>query len=126
MIGSLSDEFNGDVLDKGKWIPKHPYWSGRNSTHTVSNVSVRGGNLRLKSTLRPDASEVKAQTVTAACVTSSTPRCHYGYYQARIKCSDIKGRGGDWWDANTTHNPTIHKVGSQYALFYLFKHDYIR
>jgi hypothetical protein len=33
--------------------------------------------------------------------------------------SAIKGRGGDWWDAKTCHNPTIHSVGDQYALFYM-------
>jgi len=31
----------------------------------------------------------------------------------------LKGRGGDFWDANTIHNPTIHKVGAQYVLFYI-------
>ena len=30
----------------------------------------------------------------------------------------ISGRGGDWWDAMTCHNPTIHKVGDKYVLFY--------
>lgn len=33
--------------------------------------------------------------------------------------SPLKGRGGDWWDSMTIHNPTIHKVGDQYALFYM-------
>ncbi|QBG46636.1 glycosyl hydrolase family 43 [Verrucomicrobia bacterium S94] len=28
-------------------------------------------------------------------------------------------RGGDWWDAGSCHNPTIHKVGDKYVLFYL-------
>ena len=31
----------------------------------------------------------------------------------------LKGRGGDFWDANTIHNPTIHKVGNKYVLFYI-------
>ncbi len=31
----------------------------------------------------------------------------------------LKGRGGDHWDASTIHNPTIHKVGDRYALFYI-------
>ena len=30
----------------------------------------------------------------------------------------LKGRGGDYWDGSTVHNPTIHKVGNKYALFY--------
>ncbi|MFC1763308.1 glycoside hydrolase family protein [Planctomycetota bacterium] len=35
----------------------------------------------------------------------------------------FKGRSGDWWDAMTCHNPTIHKVGDQYALFYMGTQD---
>ena len=35
----------------------------------------------------------------------------------------IKGRGGDWWDAMTCHNPTIHKVGDKYVLFYMGTSD---
>lgn len=30
----------------------------------------------------------------------------------------LNGRGGDHWDASTVHNPTIHKVGNRYVLFY--------
>ncbi len=33
--------------------------------------------------------------------------------------SALKGRGGDWWDSMTNHNPTIHKVGDRYAIFYM-------
>ncbi|ORT52409.1 glycosyl hydrolase family 43 (plasmid) [Vibrio sp. qd031] len=35
----------------------------------------------------------------------------------------ITGRGGDWWDAMTCHNPTIHKVGDKYVLFYMGTQD---
>ncbi|WP_369434017.1 glycoside hydrolase family protein [Psychromonas sp. MME1] len=31
----------------------------------------------------------------------------------------LTGRGGDWWDSMTCHNPTIHKIGDKYALFYI-------
>lgn len=31
----------------------------------------------------------------------------------------LKGQGEGHWDANTIHNPTIHKVGNYYALFYI-------
>lgn len=31
----------------------------------------------------------------------------------------LKGRGGDAWDGWSIHNPTIHKVGDKYALFYM-------
>jgi len=32
-------------------------------------------------------------------------------------------RGGDWWDSMTCHNPTIHKVGEKYVLFYMGTSD---
>ena len=31
----------------------------------------------------------------------------------------LKGSGGDTWDSWAVHNPTIHKVGDRYALFYM-------
>lgn len=31
----------------------------------------------------------------------------------------VKGTGEDTWDKFSPHNPTIHKVGDQYALFYI-------
>ena len=35
----------------------------------------------------------------------------------------LKGRGGDYWDSMTIHNPTIHKVGDLYYLFYMGNSD---
>lgn len=35
----------------------------------------------------------------------------------------VTGRGGEWWDAMTCHNPTIHKVGDKYVLFYMGTQD---
>jgi hypothetical protein len=35
----------------------------------------------------------------------------------------VAPRGGDWWDAMTCHNPTIHKVGDKYVLFYMGTSD---
>lgn len=35
----------------------------------------------------------------------------------------LEGRGGDYWDAMTIHNPTIHKVGDLYYLFYMGNSD---
>jgi hypothetical protein len=108
---SLSDEFNGKKLDTSKWAPKHPYWSGRNSTHTPANVSVRNGNLRLLSTLRADATEVNAKTVTAACMASTTRRCLPGYYEARIKCSDISMTSAFWFQGKYSEIDVIENMG---------------
>lgn len=35
----------------------------------------------------------------------------------------LTGRGGGHWDSVTIHNPTIHKVGDKYALFYMGNSD---
>ena len=35
----------------------------------------------------------------------------------------VKGRGGDWWDSMTCHNPTIHKINDKYVLFYMGTSD---
>lgn len=110
-ITYVSDEFNGDKLDATKWMPKHPFWSGRNSTHTESNVSVKNGNLRLISTLREGSSEVKSETVTAACVTSNTPNCHYGYYEANIKCSNISMTSAFWFQGKYSEIDVIENIG---------------
>lgn len=31
----------------------------------------------------------------------------------------LKGRGEGHWDADTIHNPTVHKVGDRYAMFFI-------
>lgn len=111
-IELLSDEFNGDRLDAEKWVPKHPYWTGRDSTHTESNVSIGDGNLRLMSTLRPGATEVTAQTVTAACVASSTPRCRYGYYEARIKSSHLSMTSAFWFQGKYSEIDVVENIGN--------------
>ena len=110
-IEILSDEFNGNSLDKSKWIPRHPYWSGRNSRHEKSNVSVADGKLRLKSTLREGAGEIKASTVTAACVTSRYRNCTTGYYEARIKASDLSMTTAFWFQGKYSEIDVIENIG---------------
>lgn len=111
-VSDLSDEFNGNSLDTVKWMPKHPYWSGRNSTFTASNVSVNDGNLRLKSTLLSEESEVKAENITSACMSSNTPRSNYGYYEARIKASDLSMTSAFWFQGTYSEIDVIENMGN--------------
>jgi hypothetical protein len=111
-VDALSDEFAGDALDTSKWIPRHPYWGGRNSRHEEGNVSVADGNLRLKSSLREGAREVQSSTVTAACVASATPRCGNGYYEARIKCAALSMTSAFWFQGKYSEIDVIENVGS--------------
>ena len=110
-IEALSDEFSGEALDADKWIPYHPYWRGRNSRHEEVNVSVRDGNLRLKSSLRAGTNEVNASTVTAACVTSKQRNCGPGYYEARIKASDLSMTSAFWFQGKYSEIDVIENIG---------------
>lgn len=107
-----SDEFNDTKLDTKKWIPYHPYWSGRNSKHEPVNISVKDGNLRLKSTLREGATEVKGATVMAACVSSKKKDCMPGYYEARIKCSKISMTSAFWFKGTPAEIDVIENIGN--------------
>ena len=104
-IDSLSDEFNGNSLDSSKWINYHPYWNGRSpSQFKRENVSVSGGNLRLKSTSQVDSlSQVGNPEediwVNSAAVTSIDPSASYGYYEARIKASQLSMTSSFWFQA---------------------------
>ena len=94
-IPELSDEFDGDALDAGKWMPKHAYWNGRApSVFAPTNVSVRDGMLRLRSTSNVATLEgvkdpEKDVWVQAACVSSRGPLASCGYYAARMKASAL-------------------------------------
>lgn len=107
----FSDEFNADSLDTSKWRNYHPYWSGRNSTFKPENVSVGEGCLRLKSTLIKDANDVTASTVTAACVSSQRRGCLPGYYEARIKASNLSMTSAFWFQGKYSEIDVIENVG---------------
>ncbi len=111
LITGLSDEFNGNALDKSRWIPRHPYWSGRDSRHEPANVSVKNGHLRLKSSLRKGADNVNSSTVTAACVTSRRAECRPGYYEARIKASDLSMTSAFWFQGKYSEIDVIENIG---------------
>jgi beta-glucanase (GH16 family) len=110
-VEKLTDEFDGEVLDSSKWIPRHPSWRGRNSRHEEVNISVSGGHLRLKSTLREGSTDVKASTVTAACVTSNKRRCLPGFYQTRIKASDLSMTSSFWFQGEYSEIDVVENVG---------------
>jgi hypothetical protein len=70
-VSELTDEFNGASLDGNKWIPYHPYWSGRSpSQFNQANVSIGGGYLKLKSTVA-NANQT-GNWIWSSCVTSKT------------------------------------------------------
>ena len=36
-----------------------------------------------------------------------------------VRGTVLEGRGGDHWDSFSIHNPTVHKVGDKYVIFYM-------
>ena len=59
----------------------------------------------------PDGYRTSSEIVRAV---SDTPEGPYVFQEVVIS-----GRGGDYWDAQMAHNPTILKVGDTYVLYYL-------
>jgi Secretion system C-terminal sorting domain len=118
-IAILSEEFNGTGLDGNKWIPKHPYWNGREPSQFVpANVSVSGGNLRLKSTVK-NANQ-QGNWVNSACVTSKTKAMKKGYYsEARIKCSNISMTTAFWFQGKYSEIDVIENFGKPTGANYL-------
>ncbi|MBD3394856.1 MAG: family 16 glycosylhydrolase [Chitinivibrionales bacterium] len=95
-----SDEFDGNTLDGGKWLDYHPYWSGRSpSRYHTDNVSVRDGNLCLRSGVAN--ANMQGDWVSAACVTSRDRDCLYGYYyEARFKASRLSMTSSFWFQGS--------------------------
>ncbi|KAA1244052.1 Ig-like domain-containing protein [Aquimarina sp. RZ0] len=117
-VEALTDEFNGNSLDRSKWQPKHPYWSGRSpSKFNEANVSVSGGDLRLKSTVRFE--NQKGDWVWAACTTSNTKAMKKGYYsEARVKCSKLSMTTSFWFQGSKTEIDVIENFGAPSASRY--------
>jgi hypothetical protein len=117
MIPSLSDEFNGAALDKSKWLPYQPYWTGREpSRFEFANISEHGGFLLLKSTTTRDslagiADPNKDIWVSAACVSSTTARVSYGYYEARVKASDLTLTSSFWFQGKYSEIDVVEEIG---------------
>ena len=111
-VFEFSDEFNGGSLDSSKWRDYHPYWSGRDSTFEPSNVSVSGGYLRLVSSLYPGSTEVNANTVTAACVSSKNRNCDYGYYETRMMSSNLSMTSSFWFQGRFSEIYVLDSIGN--------------
>ncbi|MBE0699862.1 MAG: family 16 glycosylhydrolase [Anaerolineaceae bacterium] len=118
LIPVLSDEFNGPVLDRHKWLDYHPYWSGRTpSQFDVKNVSVSGGLLRLKNTtdvtnLNEVANPEEDNWVKAAIITSVKPIAMYGYYEARVKASGISMTSSFWLQGKYSEIDVVEQIGA--------------
>jgi len=108
-IEAASDEFNGTSLDSNKWLNDHPYWNGREPSQFLpSNVSVGGGNLQLKSTVRN--ANRQGNWVNSAAVSSRT-RFGQGYYEARLKESNISMTSSFWFQGRGLEIDVVENLG---------------
>lgn len=117
-IPELSDEFDGNELDSTKWLNYQPYWEGRvPSAFDPQNVSVHDHVLHLKSTTQiDDLSEVAHPEqdvwVQAACVSSKAAIASYGYYEARIKASQLSMTSSFWFQGKYSEIDVVEQFGA--------------
>lgn len=92
---TFSDEFEGDRLDSSKWHDHQPFWKGRPPAKFVPEaVSVKDGLLRIRnSVLTPAQGEF---TIAGGAVVSKSVEAHYGYYEVRMKASQIPMSSTFW------------------------------
>ena len=101
-IPELTDEFEGQELDKSKWHDHNPGWKGRQPGYfSKANVTVSDGKLHLTARTEklPNVPE-GYHTFTTAAVKSKT-LVKYGYFE--IKCKPMRSRASSaFWFYHST------------------------
>ena len=118
-IEALPDEFEGPSLDLEKWMPRHPYWSGREpSRFHPGNVSVKDGKLLLRATSRINhLSEVKDPHrevwVLSSCVTSKKRLATAGsYFECRFRASRLSMTSSFWFQGGNCEIDVVEQIGA--------------
>jgi len=92
----LSDEFEGEKLDTGKWYPTNPKWKGREPTlFHPANVRVTGGELVLGLNAHGETELPDGFTHTSGFI-KSRRRVLYGYFEAEMKLMNAPWVSGFW------------------------------
>jgi len=92
----FSDEFNAERLDASKWYDHHPRWQGRPPAKFMPDaVSVDDGLLQIKNRLldRP----IGNFTIGGGAVVSKSGEAHFGYYEVRMKASNVSMSSTFWF-----------------------------
>ena len=106
-IPGLTDEFNGQTLDRAKWLPYQPYWQGRDSTFDTNNVFLTNGLLCLRSTA------VTLTNIRAACVTSAAKEAFSdSYYEASVKASQLSMTSSFWFQGKYSEIDVVEEIGA--------------
>lgn len=112
----FTDEFQGDSLDTEKWHDHHPRWRGRPPAKFMpENVSVKDGMLHLTNGTLDEPIEVRGQkfTLGGAAVVSRKTEAYFGYYECRLKASNISMSSTFWMSNPGQHYPGIGKVSQE-------------
>lgn len=101
-IPELTDEFDGQELDKSKWHDHNPGWKGRQPGYfSKANVKVSDGKLHLTARAEdlPNLPEGYHTFTTAA--VKSKALVKYGYFE--IKCRPMRSRASSaFWFYHST------------------------
>ncbi len=100
----LTDEFDGDSLDKTKWLDNHPTWRGREPGLFMSkNVALKDGYMVLHGEKMKRDTIVKGvkYNVSCAAVVSREQIAHYGYYECRFKANQTTLSSTFWFSTRS-------------------------
>lgn len=85
---AYSDEFNGNNLDKTKWLDKHRTWKGRPpAMFEPTTVSLENGNMQIKNKMMEKPN--KKFSIAGGAVQSIGQTAYHGFYESRFKASRI-------------------------------------
>lgn len=117
----ISDEFNGDTLDRSKWRPDSSFWSGRPPAYfDPRNVTVRDGQLQL--TLReadyvndPELADArkknpKFNTWTSASVEGISD-IRYGYFEIKARIANASCSSAFWFTGKDGTEIDVFEIG---------------
>ena len=92
---AFSDEFDGVELDASKWHDHNPDWIGRPPGKFMpSSVSVEDGFLKIQMTpLDPPQGDF---SIAAGAIQSKSKDALYGYYECRMKASQLTASSNIW------------------------------
>ncbi|MEQ8208830.1 MAG: family 16 glycosylhydrolase [Lacipirellulaceae bacterium] len=99
----MTDEFEGEVLDEAKWMPRHRSWQGRQPAwFNPKNVTVKAGELQL--TMRKEAAPEKLRrrgyhTYSSAAV-HAREKVLYGYFEVCAQPMNSAGSSSFWFAGN--------------------------
>jgi beta-glucanase (GH16 family) len=101
----MSDEFEGEKLDLGKWTLGMTWWKGRQpALFSDRNVTVSEGKLHLtmrKETLSEEDRRRGYHDYTSAALHTKARTC-YGYYEVKAKPMNSGGSSSFWFQQDTT------------------------